>query len=146
MREILFRGKRLDNGEWAYGSLVKADGGTNHGECYILNTPADFSYGDGGRRVRIGCFVEVHPRTIGQYTGMRDSNGKQIFEGDILFFDYIGENLGVRGKATVVFQDGKFGVLWGYRKELVALDGFANVTVEVIGNIYDNNELLEGVL
>lgn len=141
MREIVFRGKRIDNGEWVEGHLAAHD-------LIAPDYPEDTYNATGeycGQTPYVG-FIGVHPATIGQYTGMRDSNGRQIFEGDILFFDYIGENLGVRGKATVVFQEGKFGVLWGYRKELVALDGFANVMVEVIGNIYDNNELLEGIL
>lgn len=130
MREILFRGKRKDNGEWVEGSLWTW-----------------------GKKVRIhqifdiiddALWFRVDPNTIGQYTGMTDKNGKKIFEGDILQFDYIGENRGVNGIAEVVFQNGKFGVLWGWHKELVALDGFANTTMEVIGNIHDNPDLLKG--
>lgn len=63
--------------------------------------------------------------------------------GQLVRMSYTGKNLGVNGTAEVVFQNGKFGVIWGWHKELVALDGFANTKIEVIGNVYDNPELLE---
>jgi uncharacterized phage protein (TIGR01671 family) len=86
---------------------------------------------------------EVFPETIGQYTGLTDKNGKKIFEGDILQFDYLGENLGVNGIETVVFDKGKFGVLWGWHNDFVCLDGIANTTIEIIGNIHDKPELMK---
>ena len=120
MREILFRGRIKDTREWVFG-YVELDG---------VNE-AFYIYG-----------FEVEPETIGQFTGLTDKNGKKIFENDILQFDYIGKNLGVNGIAFVNFQNGKFGVEWGHHKEFVCLDGFANTTLEVIGNIVDNPELL----
>ena len=128
MREILFRGKRKDTGEWIYGDLVHWWG--RH------NTKPDIQIYNNVQRFNV-----IH-ETIGQYTGLTDKNGNKIFEGDILQFDYIGKNLGVNGIAFVVFQNGKFGVNWGWHKEFVCLDGFANTTLEVIGNIHDNPELL----
>lgn len=127
MREILFRGKRIDNGEWVEGSLIC----WNDGSCVIetgnLSEPQ----------------YSVDPETVGQYTEL-NANGKKIFEGDILRFGYTGKNRGVDGVAAVIFEDGKFGVKWGWHSELVTLTGFANTSVEIIGNIHDRPELLEG--
>ena len=122
-REIMFRGKNIDNGEWTYGELL------------TLKDVKETLY--------IYGKAKINPKTVGQYTGVTDDNGEKIFEGDILRFSYTGKYMGVDGVANVVFQNGKFGVLWGNRKELVCLDGFANTKMEVIGNIYDNPELLE---
>lgn len=126
MREILFRGKRINNGEWVEGFYLYTKENTHP---VIIDMKC--------------CSNIIDPETVGEYTGMTDKNGTKIFEGDILQFDYIGRNLGVNGVADVIFKSGKFGVLWGTHKELIWLDGFANTTKEVIGNIHDNPELLK---
>lgn len=137
MREILFRGKAKNRfGEpWVEGYFMEVLG---NGTPYIATiTPIK----DGEEAIIDGEIVL--PETVGQYTGLTDKNGKKIFEGDILQFDYTGKNLGVYGTSIVEFDNGKFGVKWGNHKEFVCLDGFANTTVEVIGNIHDNPELLK---
>ena len=131
MREILFRGKRVDNNEWVYGFLSKSRG-NNH----FLSLCIDHE--ENG--VMLSSIVE--PETIGQYTGLNDKNGKKIFEGDIV--RYNGE------KHIVVFETrgetGYFGIkidhieTWGFCLSVPAK------LMEVIGNIHDNPELAEGLL
>ena len=73
MREIIFRGKRIDNGEWVEGNLFVSD---TDGSTYILA---------GSRRVTIEW--EVDPGTVGQYTGLKDKDGKRIFRDDIVRYN-----------------------------------------------------------
>lgn len=91
MREILFKAKKLSDSKWAEGSLVCANDLINTGKMYILPGISDFSYGDNGNRIRIGCFVEVDPSTVCQYTNIdtREECGThfeshKIFTGDVL--------------------------------------------------------------
>ena len=126
MREILFRGKRIDNGEWVEGAFLN----DRDGAFYICPAVSDISYGDSGNRRRIGCWYKIGQSTVGQFTGLTDKNGKRIFEGDIL-------SLRTGRPHVVRFEDGAF-VL-----ENTAIPvRFAN-KFEVIGNIHDNPELLE---
>jgi hypothetical protein len=133
VREILFRGK-TDKCEWVQGvPFFKEE------RCYIIE---DLFICDEYDCTGAVNFMVI-PETVGQYTGLNDKNGNKIFEGDMLLLDYTGKNLGVNGKAAVLFDNGKFGVLWGWHDEFVCLDGFANTTLEVIGNIHDNSESLK---
>ena len=137
MREILFRGKRVDNGEWVYGDLLQPT------KEKILNIYEISDYNS-----LMGDRHEVYPETVGQYTGLNDKNGKKIFEGDILqdkfgqikIVDYSDEwgafrtcfvrALNEEGKIVATVGGASFvGTIW--RK------------YEVIGNIHDNPELLE---
>ena len=129
MREILFRGKRVDNGEWETGSLVYARMGTSEEQVSIADKMTAYH-------------TPVIPETVGQYTGLKDRNGTRIFEADILEGD-LEDNLdpGAKWRSVVVW--GKFG--WNCKGGHVSLpiDEFDIKEGEVIGNIHDNPELME---
>ena len=118
MREILFRGKRIDSDKWAYGSLILW--GDGYAEICISSSE------EHGAQDK----VLVCPETVGQYTGMKDKNGNRIFEGDIL-------SIWNDRNDVVVFEDGAF-----ILEDTAIPMRFAN-KFEVIGNITDNPELLE---
>lgn len=129
MREILFRGKRLDNGEWVYGFYVYAP---NHWQQQVhLIQPV----GDDGR---LTTLCKVDPETVGQFTGKFDKGGKRIFEGDIC-----------RVYELIYKVEFKYS-LWGFAilsKKVYchpAFDSHCGERCEIIGNVYDNPELLDG--
>lgn len=150
-KEILFRGKRIIEpikidryapDGWVYGGLIEVD----DEEAYIL--PYDISgemYRNRPYRFRANDFeytimlAEVDPKTIGQFTGLTDKNGNKIFEGDI-----VKVTTGIEGyKSTYhsAIQEVKYNAESGIAVFL-PFDNSDMVEVEVIGNIYDNPELL----
>lgn len=130
MREILFRGKRLDNGEWVFGYFCEfANNRTGAQESYIQTVKQDG---------RIDLIHKVDPKTVGQLTGLTDKNGRRIFEGDIVRY---------MNKETMV-------VVWNNDSASFAIAYSAinfkhchnfkrTHLLEVIGNVHDNPELLE---
>ena len=135
MREILFRGKRLDDGEWVEGYLYI----THNGEHEIS------IYND---EVNIERWThEVDPSTVGQYTGLKDKNGKRIFEGDVCRFrEWSNGEMCWVGK--VHWEHQQFMISGGPNKECetmfeLCMSRFIPENIEVIGNITDNPELLE---
>lgn len=144
--EKLYRGKRLeksvfDDSEWVYGSLI--DSG-NHSQVAIYPWVRGAST-MGVRQLVNLRMTFVDPDTVGQYTGKDDKNGKPIFEGDIVR-PYLesGNYQGFSwGNMPVVFDDGAFCVK-DYRGATMPLRSFDPiVTIEVVGNIHDNPELLK---
>lgn len=127
MRDITFCGKTLDGGKWIYGDLRQ------------------YNPGCAGIHARnIGHTIKVDPNTVGQYTGMTDKNGKQIFEGDVIKAKIEGGNhSGFEWKhMRVGFTQGTFCLIDGTGGMFCALGAFASsVTLEVVGNIHDTPEL-----
>lgn len=145
---FLFRGKRKDNGEWVYGGIYyqKSDE-VKDKAVYII----------GGSLNDVGCAYEVIPETIGQCTGLKDKNGKLIFEGGILKgfsypflsdgeYNYYAvvvwlENSPAFGIYTIKNPKSKVrGISSGNTEYMSEWD---SNNWEVIGNVYDNPELLE---
>ena len=90
----------------------------------------------------IGMSIPSQPSfVLMQYTGLHDKNGKEIYEGDIV---RIIVNNNIEKICKVEFKNGIFGVMFSKNKDLTAFPHFCNTTFEVIGNEYDNPELLGG--
>ncbi len=144
MRKILFRGKRTNNGEWVYGSFIPD-------LLEVYHNGSDKWLGDWGFIKPFGktkedrLMVEVERETVGQYTGIMDKNGKKIFEGDIIDTPKYGvdngkgQNYSGKDKFVVGFADGTYYLENHLRRFSLRPD----IGAEVVGNIYDNPELLE---
>ena len=146
MREILFRGKQKE-GRWVEGVYFKHD---TVKVCFSSDDPKprhliiQDGFCDWGFEPPIHC-VDVDPETVGQFTGLTDKNGKKIFEGDILSTE--NGTFSNTGMGHILFYKGMWTSFYG--QDALGRDCFDELhTVcnsrEVIGNIYDNPELLEG--
>jgi len=142
-RQIKFRGKRVDNGEWVFGYLT----------FFYLNGSEIYT---DKARIYDQDNAESHDawsNTVGQFTGLKDKNGNEIYEGDIIALGSDKE----KDKCEVTFRNGQFCIIapWLVKSRAYAVDPTVelkaycnrvfNEFVEIIGNIHDNPELLESV-
>lgn len=132
MREILFRGKRVDNCEWVYGSYMFQPKRKGAFGQTVSELDSERHYISSKRNYE---FWEVIHETVGEYTGLTDKNGKRIFEGDILS--------GGGDAYKVIFDEGVFQIENSHYITGVYVAIHMDKIDEVIGNIYDNPELLE---
>lgn len=130
-REILFRGKCTVDGKWYEGNYIETKVGEN-------TVPIITPFGKLTCMLCDGCFYQVDLDTVGQYTGLKDKNGKRIFDGDIV---RIKEDEDIYKPGIVEWQASEARYLVRIDWYLFAMDEW---DYEVIGNIYDNPELLDG--
>jgi uncharacterized phage protein (TIGR01671 family) len=123
MREIKFRGKRLGNGEWVYGYYVYNRHSNHYGSNYIVPGYASVLYA-----------FEVDPSTVGQYTGVKDKNGREIYEGDIV-------TNGVSVGAVIWHDVRAMFIIDCSQCDIAPMDDWCEL--KRIGTIYENPELLE---
>ena len=123
-REILFRGKRVDTGEWVEGSLI--------GNDVIVGKIVEFEED----YFCTEFWYKVDPETVGQFTGMTDKKGKKLFEGDVY-------SMGEKNILyVVIFDKSQFIGKQVGNRSLAGLEYWKS-DIEIIGNIHDNPELLK---
>lgn len=139
MRQILFKAKRLDNGEWVEGYYVYCR--KRHYILPVLNKAIGFEE-------REDEWIEIAPDTLCQFTGLTDKNGKKIWENDIISisaYSYYEPEDDYFGIVTYCEEDACWALKNNERFDEVICECFGSYTTEIVnhGNIFDNAELLE---
>lgn len=130
MRENLFHGKRKDNGEWIEGYYCAFNGVIHCIYTGYAETDCGEFYPD--------CY-EVIPETVGQYTELPDKNGRPIFEGNII------RDTETSDVGEIYFDTDTARFVIEFEKMIIDFSDYNNGDVEVIGNIYDNPELIKEI-
>lgn len=158
MREILFKAKRIDNGEWIIGNLVVSEDAEEGWKAIIIPTFDSNIFTKGGAKGNLGFenWHRVDENTICQYTGLTDKNGNKIWENDVVRYQFDTDDCIFPNKDTkkrvgkIFFSDfrASFSVAMGRNgSKVINNDLFKYVQngnrVEVIGNIFDNPELIK---
>lgn len=144
MREILFRGKRIANGKWVSGYYVVRkrpyfkDKGANFEHIICDNLVID-DFNDKQFVDTIPITYSVDPETVGQYTDLTDANGNKIFEGDIVWDSYDEDY----GKVEWDNDVAKFIIT--FSTFTVDFDNVCGEELEIVGNVYDNPEMMEKI-
>lgn len=132
--EILFRGKRVDNGEWVKGNLFVPDEGHD--------APTQICMGTNIVRIT----YDVDPDTVSEFTGLRDKNGERIFDGDIVMVTtpegcacMVEVHIGEYSDDEMVFV-GVYGEICGKKAAMIA---GKEKYYEIVGNVWDDHDLLE---
>lgn len=137
MREILFRGKQPAVPEWIEGfylTVLAKNKVSSDAENIHLIIPFNF---DVSASLAMSAVI-VDPETVGQYTGLTDTNGNKIFEGDVVWNDYEEE------RGVVQWDDDTARFIITFSTFTLDFDSIYGSELEIIGNIYDDPELLKG--
>lgn len=147
-REIKFRGKRIDNGEWVCGGYAE-----NDGKAFIVvrtrYIPDTRDWDTVEYYENNPCYhltmIDVDPDTVGQYIGVDDKNGKEIYEGDIVQVEYTDGQEDYLEAVEVSWDKESAGFSpWNWQYQCDGCDLYCEIqSAEVIGNVYENADLLK---
>jgi len=142
-RQIIFRGKSADTGEWVYGDLI-TDGKDSPSKDLAFIFPDDADSYDFAHSVRVSL------KTVSQFTGLHDKNGKEIYEGDIILVHEARANSPLNWVVVYDEKECALRLRWAIRYKAgesgfydIKIDPTPHVRFEAIGNIYENPELLK---
>ena len=150
MREILFKAKRIDNGEWVEGNVILSDDTDDDFEAIIIPKTDSNMFTEHRGLKEISCDLgfekwhKVDKNTICQYTGLIDKNSNKIWENDVVFVTDADGNSGQvdTGIGKIDFLEGLWYISGRVQNSLYDINKCFQI--EVIGNIFDNHELMEG--
>lgn len=149
--EILHKAKRKDTGEWITGYYVEDNNRHGDNKGFILQAATDisYSYGDNGTRIRIGCFLEVDPKTVCVYIGKNDGKGNKIWSHDIASINacyYMEPEENFFGEIVYCEAWTCWCIKQPGEENLIPLgecEGTYKTDIRVLGNSFDNPDMLE---